>query len=144
VEVAGGVRFRESATYHDQSYSQRPTSLQHLEEATFLEEATMPLPVIYPDSAIMENSSEVYKISCKVQLERFGNLGSLFDTNLDKNEQHNAVRNAEVLGIERSGNTIRNQHRQKKKYLFKRLEDYIIVDQDDILHDHLLNRRTGN
>ncbi len=100
------------------------------EEAAFLEANYPTAENISIDYAIMENSSEVYVLPARFSWNDLGTWGSLFDK-LDKNEQHNAVVNAEVLSIESSGNMIRTS--TGKKVFIQGLEDYIIVDQDDIL-----------
>lgn len=100
------------------------------EEVAFLEAEYETAENISVDYAIMEKSADVYVLPARFSWNDLGTWGSLFDK-LDKNEQHNAVVNAEVLSIESRGNMIRTS--TGKKVFIQGLEDYIIVDQDDIL-----------
>ncbi|MEP6429740.1 MAG: mannose-1-phosphate guanylyltransferase, partial [Nonlabens ulvanivorans] len=56
--------------------------------------------------------------------------GSLYDK-LEKNEEYNAIVNASVTAIESHGNMVRTA--PGKKVILQGLEDYIVVDQDDVL-----------
>ncbi|AGC78706.1 mannose-1-phosphate guanylyltransferase [Nonlabens dokdonensis] len=82
------------------------------------------------DYAIMEKSDAVYVLPARFSWNDLGTWGSLYDK-LDKNENANAVVNADLMAMNSSGNMIRTA--AGKKVIVQGLEDYIIVDQDDVL-----------
>lgn len=100
------------------------------EETAFLATEYETAQNISVDYAIMEKSQDVYVLPARFSWNDLGTWGSLYDK-LDKNEQKNAVVNAAVLSIASSGNMIRTG--RGKKVFIQGLEDYIIVDQDDVL-----------
>ena len=59
-----------------------------------------------------------------------GTWGSLYDK-LDKDAQQNAVINSKILAEDASGNLIRTKH--EKIVVVDGLNDYIIVDKDEVL-----------
>jgi len=82
------------------------------------------------DYAIMEASKNVYVIAAEFDWNDLGTWGSLYDK-LNKDESENAVVNARTLVEDSSGNMIRTNN--DKIVVVDGLQDYIIVDKDDVL-----------
>jgi mannose-1-phosphate guanylyltransferase len=82
------------------------------------------------DYAIMEGAENVYVLPALFAWNDLGTWGSLYDK-LEKNEQENAIVNASVTAIDAQGNMVRTQ--SGKKVILQGLEDYIVVDQEDVL-----------
>ena len=78
----------------------------------------------------MENSKNVYVIPATFDWNDLGTWGSLYDK-LDKDENNNAVVNARTLTEDASGNMIRTK--SDKIVVIDGLNDYIIVDKDEVL-----------
>ena len=106
------------------------TAYNTSEENAWLEENYHKAENISVDYAIMENADEVYVLPARFSWNDLGTWGSLYDK-LDKNSDDNAVVNASVTALNASGNMIRTA--SGKKVILQDLEDYIIVDQDDVL-----------
>jgi mannose-1-phosphate guanylyltransferase len=99
-------------------------------EAAFITENYPKAEDISVDYAIMENSKNVYVIPATFDWNDLGTWGSLYDK-LDKDENNNAVVNARTLTEDASGNMIRTQ--SDKIVVIDGLNDYIIVDKDEVL-----------
>jgi len=82
------------------------------------------------DYAVMEKADNVYVLPATFDWNDLGTWGSLHEK-LDKDENNNAVVNATVLLENASNNIIRADG--KKLVIIDGLDDYIIVDKDDIL-----------
>lgn len=82
------------------------------------------------DYAIMESSTNVHVIPATFDWNDLGTWGSLYDK-LDKDENNNAVVNAKTLSEDASGNMIRTK--SDKVVVVDGLQDYIIVDKDEVL-----------
>ena len=82
------------------------------------------------DYAIMEKSNKVYVLVAEFDWNDLGTWGSLYDK-LDKDEHKNAVVNARTLTQDASGNMITTK--DNKVIVIDGLNDYIIVDKDDVL-----------
>ncbi|WP_055442851.1 mannose-1-phosphate guanylyltransferase [Lacinutrix himadriensis] len=82
------------------------------------------------DYAIMEKSENVYVLPATFDWNDLGTWGSLYDK-LDKDENNNAVVNARTLTEDASGNMIRTK--KDKIVVVDGLQDYIIVDKDEVL-----------
>ncbi len=82
------------------------------------------------DYAIMEPSKNVYVIPATFDWNDLGTWGSLYDK-LDKDDNNNAVVNAKTLTEDASGNMIRTK--ADKVVVVDGLQDYIIVDKDEVL-----------
>ncbi|MFB9056348.1 mannose-1-phosphate guanylyltransferase [Mariniflexile ostreae] len=82
------------------------------------------------DYAIMETSDNVYVIAAEFDWNDLGTWGSLYDK-LDKDISNNAVVNARTLTEDASGNMIRTK--KDKIVVIDGLQDYIIVDKDEVL-----------
>jgi mannose-1-phosphate guanylyltransferase len=82
------------------------------------------------DYALMEQSKNVYVIPATFDWNDLGTWGSLYDK-LDKDDDGNAVVNARTLTEDASGNMIRTK--SDKIVVVDGLQDYIIVDKDEVL-----------
>jgi mannose-1-phosphate guanylyltransferase len=82
------------------------------------------------DYALMEKSKNVFVLPATFDWNDLGTWGSLYDK-LDKDESNNAVVNAKTLTEDASGNMIRTQN--NKVVVVDGLQDYIIVDKDEVL-----------
>ncbi|MCF6296353.1 MAG: mannose-1-phosphate guanylyltransferase [Flavobacteriaceae bacterium] len=82
------------------------------------------------DYAIMEMSKNVFVLPAEFDWNDLGTWGSLYDK-LDKDDNGNAVVNARTLTEDASGNMIRTKN--DKIVVVDGLQDYIIVDKDDVL-----------
>lgn len=99
-------------------------------ETEWLQENYTKAENISVDYAIMEKSDAVYVLPVQFSWNDLGTWGSLYDK-LDKNEDENAVVNASLTAINSRGNMLRTP--KGKKVILQGLDDYIIVDQDDVL-----------
>ena len=100
------------------------------EETEWLEENYPKADNISVDYAIMEKSEDVYVLPARFSWNDLGTWGSLYEK-LDKNDKYSAVVNASVTEIDSSKNMIRTA--AGKKVIVQGLENYIVVDQDDVL-----------
>lgn len=82
------------------------------------------------DYAILENSNTIYTLPATFDWNDLGTWGALYEK-LDKDKDKNAVVNSETLLMDAKGNMIRSS--KGKIVVIDGLEDYIIVDKDDIL-----------
>jgi len=82
------------------------------------------------DYAIMESAKNVFVLQATFDWNDLGTWGSLYDK-LDRDEANNAVVNAIVLAESASGNMIRTA--KEKLVVVDGLNDYIIVDKEDVL-----------
>lgn len=82
------------------------------------------------DYAIMEHSKNVFVLPATFDWNDLGTWGSLYDK-LDKDPAGNAVVNAQTLTEDASGNMIRTK--SNKVVVIDGIEDYIIVDKDEVL-----------
>ena len=82
------------------------------------------------DYAVMEKANNVYVLPATFDWNDLGTWGSLHEK-LDKDDYNNAVVNATVILENATNNIIRSEG--KKLIIVDGLDDYIIVDKDDIL-----------
>lgn len=82
------------------------------------------------DYAILEKADNVFVLPATFDWNDLGTWGSLHEK-LDKDEQGNAVVNADVYLENTSNNIIRTNG--KKLVVIDGLKDYIVVDKDDTL-----------
>ena len=82
------------------------------------------------DYAIMEHASHVYVLPATFDWNDLGTWGSLYDK-LEKTTEENAVVNAQIIAQDASGNMIRTNG--KKVVVIDGLNDYIVVDKEDVL-----------
>lgn len=82
------------------------------------------------DYAILENAQNVYLLPASFDWNDLGTWGSLHEK-LDKDENNNAVINAIVVLENAANNIIRTA--SKKLIVIDGLNDYIIVDKEDVL-----------
>ncbi|MEO1011611.1 MAG: mannose-1-phosphate guanylyltransferase [Bacteroidota bacterium] len=82
------------------------------------------------DYAILERSDSIYVLPASFDWNDLGTWGSLYDK-LHKDQANNAVVNSMVLAQDASGNMIRGP--KGKVIVVDGLQDYIIVDKEDVL-----------
>lgn len=99
-------------------------------EKKFIEENYAKAENISIDYAILEKAENVYVLPATFDWNDLGTWGSLHEK-LDKDDNNNAVVNATVL-LENASNNIIRAH-GKKIIVIDGLNDYIIVDKDDVL-----------
>ena len=99
-------------------------------ETAFIKENYPKAENISVDYAIMEKSNNVYVITAEFDWNDLGTWGSLYDK-LKKDDNNNAVVNARVLTEGATGNMIRTKN--NKVVVVNGLQDYIIVDKEDVL-----------
>ena len=100
------------------------------QENDFIQENYAKSENISVDYAIMETSKNVYVIAAEFDWNDLGTWGSLYDK-LDKDTNGNAVVNTRTLTEDASGNMIRTAN--NKIVVVDGLQDYIIVDKEDVL-----------
>lgn len=105
-------------------------SLNTDREQLFLKENYAAAENISVDYAILEKAQNVYVLPATFDWNDLGTWGSLYDK-LPKDEQDNAVINAKVILENASNNIIRTEG--KKLVVIDGLQDFIIVDKDDVL-----------
>ncbi len=100
------------------------------EEQAFIAENYPKAENVSIDYAILENSKSIYTLPATFDWNDLGTWGALYEK-LDKDEAENAVVNGQPLLIDAKGNMIRSA--KNKIVVVDGLEDYIIVDKDDVL-----------
>ncbi len=100
------------------------------EENDFIQENYAKAENISVDYAIMEMSKNVYVIAAEFDWNDLGTWGSLYDK-LGKDASDNAVVNSRTLTEDATGNMIRTK--KDKIVVVDGLQDYIIVDKEDVL-----------
>ena len=82
------------------------------------------------DYAILEPSTNIYVLPAHFDWNDLGTWGSLYEKTL-KDEQKNAVINAQTLLRDAENNIVRTE--SSKYVIIDGLKDYIIVDREDVL-----------
>ncbi|WP_420400735.1 mannose-1-phosphate guanylyltransferase [Flagellimonas sp.] len=100
------------------------------EEAGFIAENYPKAKDISIDYAILENSQAIFTLPATFDWNDLGTWGALYDK-LDKDEAKNAVVNSKTLLQDAKGNMIRSP--KGKIVVVDGLEDYIIVDKEEVL-----------
>ncbi len=100
------------------------------EEQAFIAENYPKAENVSIDYAILENSKSIYTLPATFDWNDLGTWGALYEK-LDKDEAENAMVNGQPLLIDAKGNMIRSA--KNKIVVVDGLEDYIIVDKDDVL-----------
>ena len=100
------------------------------EEEAFIKENYPQAENISIDYAILEQSQSIYTLPASFDWNDLGTWGALYEK-LDKDKAENAVVNASTLLEDAKGNMIRSQ--KGKIVVVDGLEDYIIVDKEDVL-----------
>lgn len=100
------------------------------EEKSFIEENYALAENISIDYAVMEKAKNVYVLPATFDWNDLGTWGSLHEK-LDKDKNNNAVVNATVLLQNATSNIISTS--KDKLVIIDGLEDYIIVDKDNVL-----------
>ncbi|MBF6640406.1 mannose-1-phosphate guanylyltransferase [Flavobacterium sp. J49] len=99
-------------------------------EKQFIEDHYAKAENISIDYAVMEKAQNVYVLPATFDWNDLGTWGSLHEK-LDKDDQNNAVVNATVILENASNNIIRSN--AKKLVVIDGLDDYIIVDNENVL-----------
>lgn len=99
-------------------------------EKAFIEENYADSENISIDYAVMEKADNVFVLPATFDWNDLGTWGSLYEK-LPKDNQLNAVVNADVFLENASNNIIRTD--AKKLIIIDGLNDYIIVDREDVL-----------
>ena len=100
------------------------------EEAAFIAENYPKAENISIDYAILENSQVIFTLPATFDWNDLGTWGALYEK-LDKDEAKNAVVNSKTLLQDAKGNMIRTP--KGKVVVVDGLEDYIIVDKEEVL-----------
>ncbi len=100
------------------------------DESDFIKENYPRAENISIDYAILEKSKAIFTLPATFDWNDLGTWGALYDK-LDKDEADNAVVNGRVLLEGAKGNMIRSP--KGKIVVVDGLEDYIIVDKEDVL-----------
>lgn len=100
------------------------------EETAFIAENYPKAKDISIDYAILENSQAIFTLPATFDWNDLGTWGALYDK-LDKDEAKNAVVNGKTLLQDAKGNMIRSP--KGKIVVVDGLEDYIIVDKEEVL-----------
>jgi mannose-1-phosphate guanylyltransferase len=100
------------------------------EEQSFIAENYPKAENISIDYAILENSKSIYTLPATFDWNDLGTWGALYEK-LDKDNNQNAAVNGQTLLEDAKGNMIRTAG--GKIVVVDGLEDYIIVDKDDVL-----------
>ena len=111
-------------------FSKGIESLNTEHEAKFISKTYNRADNISIDFGIMENAKNVGVLPASFDWNDLGTWGSLHEK-MTKDFQNNAVVNAESYATNSSGNMVHTQ--RKKVVVIDGLEDYIIVDRDDVL-----------
>jgi mannose-1-phosphate guanylyltransferase len=82
------------------------------------------------DYAILENSKAIYTLPATFDWNDLGTWGALYDK-LDKDDADNATVNCQTIFEDANGNMVRTT--SGKVVVIDGLEDYIVVDKDDVL-----------
>jgi mannose-1-phosphate guanylyltransferase len=101
-----------------------------IEEANFINANYAQAENISIDYALLEKAQNVFVLSANFDWNDLGTWGSLHEK-LDKDENNNAIINATVILENASNNMIRTAN--KKLIVIDGLNDYIIVDKEDVL-----------
>ncbi len=100
------------------------------DEKAFIAENYPKAENISIDYAILEQSKAIYTLPATFDWNDLGTWGALYEK-LDKDESENAVVNANTVLMDSKGNMIRSP--KNKVVVVDGLEDYIIVDKEDVL-----------
>ena len=111
-------------------FQQGMISYNTSEEKAFIAQNYPKAENISIDYAILENSNAIYTLPATFDWNDLGTWGALYEK-LDKDGDKNAVVNSETLLMDAKGNMIRSS--KGKIVVIDGLEDYIVVDKDDIL-----------
>ena len=114
----------------NQLFLQGKESYNTPDEGRFINENYALAENVSIDYAVMENAKNVYVLPATFDWNDLGTWGSLHEK-LNKDEQNNAVVNATVVLNNASNNIISTS--KEKLVIVDGLEDYIIVDKDNVL-----------
>lgn len=101
-----------------------------VDEKPFIQENYAKAENISIDYAILEQSKSIFTLPATFDWNDLGTWGALYDK-LDKDEADNAIVNSKTLLQDAKGNMIRSP--KGKIVVVDGLEDYIIVDKEEVL-----------
>ncbi|WP_350290981.1 mannose-1-phosphate guanylyltransferase [uncultured Croceitalea sp.] len=122
--------FKEYQPAQFQLFNEGISSYNTPDEQNFIAENYPKAENISIDYAILEHSKSIYTLPATFDWNDLGTWGALYEK-LDKDEDENAVVNGQTLLEDAKGNMIRT--RKGKIVVVDGLEDYIVVDKDDVL-----------
>lgn len=99
-------------------------------EQEFIDKAYPTTPSISVDYAIMENATNIFTLPADIGWSDLGTWGSLWAEN-DKDENGNVINGENVQTYDTKNSLIRMP--EGKRLVVKGLEDYILVDEGDVL-----------
>jgi mannose-1-phosphate guanylyltransferase len=99
-------------------------------EESFIKENYPKAKNISIDYAILEKSKSIFVLPASFDWNDLGTWGALYDK-LDKDENNNAIVSGLIITEEASGNMI--QSPKNKVVVVDGLDDYIIIDKEDVL-----------
>lgn len=111
-------------------FQQGIESYNTADEKVFIESNYADTENISIDYAVMEKAKNVFVLPATFDWNDLGTWGSLHEK-LDKDSQNNAVVNATVIMENASNNIVRSD--AKKLVIIDGIDDYIIVDKEDVL-----------
>jgi len=100
-------------------------------EQDYIDEVYPNTEKISIDYALLEKSDNVKTIPSDIGWSDLGTWNSLYDY-MDKDSNENVRQGQKIESIESNGNLIRSKN-PEKLIVVKGIEDYIIVDDDDVL-----------
>ncbi len=100
------------------------------DERKFIKENYPKADNISIDYAILERSKAIYTLPATFDWNDLGTWGALYEK-LEKDDNDNAVVNAKTMLLDSKGNMIRSP--KNKVVVVDGLENYIIVDKEDVL-----------
>ena len=111
-------------------FQQGSESYNTSDEKQFIQQHYQNAENVSIDYAVMEKASNVYVLPATFDWNDLGTWGSLHNK-LDKDDNNNTVINATVILENASNNIIRSE--AKKLVVIDGLDDYIIVDNENVL-----------
>lgn len=122
--------FKEYQSEQFELFNKGMSCYNNMEEKAFIAENYPKAENISIDYAILENSKAIFTLPASFDWNDLGTWGALYEK-LGKDEDKNAVVNGQLLLEDAKGNMIRTA--KGKIVVVDGLEDYIIVDKDDVL-----------
>lgn len=122
--------FRQFQPEMDQHFRRGLPVFNTAEEKAFIQSEYAMAENVSIDYAVMEKADNVYVLPASFDWNDLGTWGSLHEK-LPKDQANNAVVNATVILENASNNIIRAEG--KKLVIVDGLDDFIIVDRDDVL-----------
>ena len=122
--------FKESASDIYDILTQDLKKYNTEEEQTYIDEVYPQTPSISVDYAILERSDKVFTIPVDIGWSDLGTWNALYSY-LDKNDENSVVLGQNTMLIDSKNCIVRSD--AEKLVVIKGLEDYIIIDEKDVL-----------